>query len=187
MNPTDLLPRLQSHDPAAAKAAFVELVGHYQQPLFGYLGRLGLPSGQAEEVAQETFLRVWQNLASYRPGLAAFSTWLYTIAHRLALNELTRAAARQETAMDLPELPDTACGQPQPPEQLAARQQRQRLQHALHQLPLPERSILALAYVQELPLDEVARIEGCTAGAAKVRLHRARQKLAALLEHDHEH
>ena len=185
MNISDLLPRLQSRDPAAATAAFAELVGHFQRPLFGYLGRLGLPSGQAEEVAQETFLRVWQNLASYRPGLAAFSTWLYTIAHRLALNELTRAAAQRESPVTA-DTPESVCEQPQPPEQLAARQQRQRLLHALHQLPLAERSILALAYVQELPLDDVARIEGCTPGAAKVRLHRARHKLAALLEPHHE-
>ena len=74
--------------------AFAELVVHYQRPLFAFLGRMGLNAARAEEVAQESFLRAWQNLPSYRSEQAQFSTWLFTIARRLALNELTRSQHR---------------------------------------------------------------------------------------------
>lgn len=163
------------------RSAFAELVEHFQRPLFGYLGRMGLHQGQAEELAQEAFLRAWQQLASYDPRHAAFSTWLFTIARNLALNELTRASSRHEQAVgdQLPELP---CEQAQPAQALMAQQQRQRVQQALRQLPHDDRSALALAYFEELDLASIARIEGCSVAAIKVRLHRARQRLRDLLE-----
>ena len=78
------------------RQAYAPIVAHFQRPLFGYLGRMGLTQAQAEDLAQETFLRAWQALAQYDPQQAAFSTWLFTIAHRLALNELARAANKHE-------------------------------------------------------------------------------------------
>lgn len=76
--------------------AFALLIRHFQQPLFGYLGRMGLTQSVAEEIAQETFLRVWQRLNDYNPARAEFSTWLFTIARNLALHELERVANKHE-------------------------------------------------------------------------------------------
>ncbi len=164
--------------------AFAEVVGHYQRPLFGFLGRMALSQSHAEEVAQETFLRAWHSLGEYKPERAAFSTWLFTIARNLALNELARAAYRHESTQG-DDMPDAACERLQPPEELARRQQQRRLQAALQKLPLPDRSALALAYIHDLELAAIARIEGCTTGAIKTRLHRAKEKLRHLLEkHD---
>ncbi len=78
--------------------------------------------------------------------------------------------------------PEASCPQLQPPEQLALAQQQRQLQAALRQLPLPDRSIIALAYIQELDMTAIARIENCSPGAIKTRLHRARQRLRELLE-----
>lgn len=172
-----LLRRIDSGD----RTAFAELVEHFQRPLFGYLGRMGLHQGQAEEVAQETLLRAWQRLRGYDRARAAFSTWLFTIARRLAINELTRASSSREQAPG-DDLPDMVCEQAQPVQELMARQLRQRVQQALRALPHDDRSALALAYYEELDLAAIARIEGCSVGAVKVRLHRARQRLRQLLE-----
>jgi RNA polymerase sigma-70 factor (ECF subfamily) len=143
-------------------------VAHYQRPLFGFLGRMALSSAHAEEIAQETFIRAWSKLGDFDTDLAAFSTWLFTIARNLALHELERAAHRHETAV-LEDMAEHACSRLQPEAELDGKQQRQRLQHALHQLSLPERSALALAYIEELDLAAVARIEACSVGALKTQ------------------
>lgn len=163
------------------RSAFAELVEYFQRPLFGYLGRMGLRQGQAEEVAQETFLKVWQRIGDYDQARAAFSTWLFTIARNLALNELARAStSREQTLGD--EMPETASEQAQPVQEVMGRQRREQVRRALHALSYDDRSALALAYYEELDLASIARIEGCTVGAVKVRLHRAKQRLRQLLE-----
>jgi RNA polymerase sigma-70 factor (ECF subfamily) len=165
---------------AGDRDAFAALVRHYQRPLFSFLGRMGLRQGEAEEVAQEAFLRAWLHLDRYRAEQGAFSTWLYTIARRLALNELDRAERRLvDGAGDA--APDIACDRPGPAQALHRQQQGAALLAALRQVPAAERSVLALAYVHELSLADVARIEGCSESAIKSRLHRARQRLREAL------
>lgn len=177
---------------AGDRPAFAALVRHFQRPLFAFLGRMGLGQATAEDLAQETFVRAWQHLAQYRADQGAFSTWLYTIARRLALNELDRAEHRHRDPRpshtlgtapgDAPALPEPACPQPGPAQTLAQRQQAQALQAALRQLPSADRSVLALAYVHDLSLADVARIEACSEAAVKARLHRARQHLRQRLD-----
>ena len=172
-----LLRRIDSGD----RSAFAELVEHFQRPLFGYLGRMGLRQGQAEEVAQDTFVRAWQRWAEYDPARAAFSTWLFTIGRNLAINELTRASANREQTLS-EDMLEMACEQGQPAQEVMARQLRLRVQQAMRMLPYDDRSALALAYYEELDMASIARIEGCSVGAIKVRLHRAKQRLRQLLE-----
>lgn len=167
------------------RTAFAMLIRHYQQALFGYLGRMGLNQAAAEDIAQETFLRAWQGLNRYDPKRAEFSTWLFTIARNLALNELDRAAAKKEVSSD-DDLSESAAGEPSPDQAIFSAQQRERLRKALLRLPLEDRSALALAYFQALDLASIARIEACSVGTIKVRLHRAKQKLRQLLEQDDE-
>jgi RNA polymerase sigma-70 factor (ECF subfamily) len=162
------------------RQAYAPIVAHFQRPLFGYLGRMGLTQAQAEDLAQETFLRAWQALAQYDPQQAAFSTWLFTIAHRLALNELARAAHKHEVVLHDDEamaLDTTPSVTALPLAQLEELEQQQRLQHALTRLPLAERSALALTYSKGLDLKTVAQLEGCSEGTLKMRLHRAREQL----------
>jgi RNA polymerase sigma-70 factor (ECF subfamily) len=174
-----LLKRIAAGD----RQAFVGVVTRYQRPLFGFLGRMGITQAHAEEIAQETFLRAWKSLGDYNPKIAAFSTWLFTIARNLALTELARAAHQHEQWAG-ESLPEVECERPQPSDEWANAQRRRRFQAALWKLPLADRSALALVYVQDLELAAVARIEGCTVAAIKTRLHRARQKLRELLEEE---
>jgi RNA polymerase sigma-70 factor (ECF subfamily) len=176
-----ILARIERGD----RSVFAELVKRFQRPLFGYLGRMGLQQGQAEEVAQDTFLRAWQHLADYKAERAEFSTWLFTIARNLALNELGRASSSREWPVGdaMPDdMSDAVCERAQPLDVASAMQDRERLRQALMALPTDDRSALALAYFKELDLASIADIEGCTTGAIKVRLHRARQRLRQLLE-----
>ena len=169
--------------------AFAELVDRYQRPLFAFLGRMGLEAARAEEVAQETFLRAWRSLPRYRTEQAQFSTWLFTIARRLALNELARSRNRYEVAAD-DDAPEPACAAARPEQALDQRRLQARIDAAFRSLGTDDRSVLALAYSHDLGMAEIAVIEGCSVDAVKTRLHRARQRLRIALdispEHGHE-
>lgn len=160
--------------------AFAELVDLYQRPLFGFLGRLGLGQAQAEDIAQDTFLRAWTHWPDFQPERAQFVTWLFTIARNLAYNAMQSAPQQREITGQA--LPDVACPQSGPAQTLDRAQQQARLHSALRQLPMKERSALALVYVHELGLADVARIEGDSLPAIKTRLHRAKQRLRDLLQ-----
>src|SRR6187431_953697 len=80
---------------AGNREAFRLVVLRYQGPLFRFLGLLGVRGARAEDLAQETFLRAFKALGSFDPARAAFSTWLFTIARRLAIGEWRRARHEQ--------------------------------------------------------------------------------------------
>jgi len=165
---------------AGDAAAFARLVEAQQARVFGYLGRLGLDAATSEDIAQDTFLRVWRHARSFDPRLGAASTWILTIARNLALTHFARAARRGEVADDAAAA-QAPCSAPHPDAALERRQQRARLNAALDQLSPSERSLLAASYVEGLDLAEIARLEGCSKGAAKARLHRARAKLKQII------
>jgi len=160
--------------------AFAEIVAVYQRPLYAFLGRLGLTRDAATDIAQETFVRAWRNLDQYIPERAAFSTWLFSIARNLALSELARSARARERSEGT--LTGQTAFEHGPHDDLAADQSTRKLRAALERLELTERTALALFYVRDLSLAEIAGLEGATVGAVKVRLHRARSKLRELLE-----
>lgn len=178
MDINDTLQKIRTGD----RQAFAVVVRQYQRPLFKFLGNMGLSYGQAEDLTQETFLRAWRGIGQYNPGLGMFSTWLYTIARNLALNEIVRGSKRLETPVE--ELPDHPCDRPQPSEALDLLQRQKILYTALVQLPVADRCVIALAYLQDMDMNEIARIESCSVGAIKTRLHRARSRLSQLLENE---
>lgn len=177
MDIDDVIRRIGKGD----KQAFAEIVMQYQQPIFSFLGRISLSQAQAEDIAQETFVRAWRHLDDYQPMKAAFSTWLFTIARNLAINELTSARSQNEFSTG-EEQPDIASEAPEPMQVLCLKQQRHHLQVALCQLNIQDRSVIGLAYVDELSMVDMARIEGCSLEAVKTRLHRAKEKLRKLME-----
>jgi RNA polymerase sigma-70 factor (ECF subfamily) len=154
---------------AGRTLAFEGLVRRHQGPLFHYLGRLGLPPAAVEDLAQEALLRAYRHLARFDPERGRFSTWLFTIARRLALNELERRRRWIAAAGD----PEPAVEDP-PGEMTSARD---RVREALARLPLEYRSPIALAYLRGLGMEEIARIEGCSVGTVKSRIHRGKQRL----------
>jgi RNA polymerase sigma-70 factor, ECF subfamily len=168
---------------AGDTAAFAAIVTRLQGPLFGFFGRMSLSPAQADEVAQDTFVRAWTNLARFDPRRARFSTWLFTIARNQALNELNRAGPlTRYQSLDL--LAEYESLQPTPDQLLDRKQADARLHAAIRRLTASERSALALAYVHELDMAQIAQIEGVSIVAIKTRLHRSRRKLRHWLEHE---
>jgi RNA polymerase sigma-70 factor (ECF subfamily) len=163
--------------------AFARMVEAEQGRVFGFLGRMGLDAVTSEDIAQEAFLRVWRNAKSFDPKRGAASTWILTIARNLALSHLSEVTRRRET-FDEDEVLRAPCRGPRPDAVLEDKQRRARLAAALERLAPTERSLLAASYDEGLDLAAIARLEGCSPGAAKVRLHRARMKLRQILETD---
>jgi RNA polymerase sigma-70 factor (ECF subfamily) len=160
-------------------AAFDALFGRWAGRLLRYLERMLRDAAAAEELAQEVFLRVFRARESYRPE-ARFSTWLYTIATHLALNELRRAPRR------LPhQSADDEAGPPLPAELpaadavLDARRVGEILEREWPLLPERQRSALWLAAVEGLSYAEVAAALETSEKSVKALVHRARVALAA--------
>ncbi|PWQ93087.1 RNA polymerase sigma factor [Leucothrix arctica] len=169
------------------KDAFAALVSRFQTPLFAYLGRMGLPAAMTEEVAQETFIRAWQSREQFDPTRSSISTWLFTIARRLAINELSRASYRYEQTSDNNESTYTDDTSISSEQTLQLAEQQKLLQQAIQTLDANDRSLLALAYLKDLELSIIAEIEGIPVGTVKSRLHRIRQQLKRTLNGDDFH
>ena len=146
---------------------------------------MGLSRYQCEELAQETFLRVWKHKADFNPEKSSLRTWVYTIARNLALDEISRKSNTVETE-DIDDhignVP-VASGQ-QPAAVLEQYRNMSRLRKAINKLSPADRAVISTTYTDELSESEAAAIEGCSENALRARLSRARQKLQQILKED---
>jgi RNA polymerase sigma-70 factor (ECF subfamily) len=174
---------------AGDQDAFAQLVLMHADRVVGALRRFGLDAGDADDVAQEVFLRAWRGLARFEER-AQFSTWLY----RIAYNEAQRRLARRTLprAQPLPEAPggdapDPVAALPEPAEsgpeaQALAGEFEHQLDAALDELPPEWRAAVVLRDVEGLSTHDAAEIAGIGEAAFKRGLHRGRMQLRALLE-----
>lgn len=153
-------------------ASFEELVRRLQAPLVHFL-RQTVGADEADDVAQDTFLRAYENLHRYN-GSSRFSTWLFTIGRRLGLN----AGRRARPEADSP-LPETMEGpDPSPPQVASEREGRARLWNtAAKLLSEPEYAAVWLHYVEGMATAEIGRVVGRSRVAVKTMLFRSRRKL----------
>jgi RNA polymerase sigma-70 factor (ECF subfamily) len=158
------------------------LVLRYERSVFRFLGLLGFAGPTAEDLSQESFLRVYRNLRAFDPQRAKFSTWLFTLVRNLAANERQRAHHRYEDGRC--ELPETAEPAPDALASAETRERQSRIVGALGRLPETLRAALLLARVEGLSVEEVATIEGCAVGTVKSRIFRARELLRAALHEE---
>ncbi len=169
---------------AGDQDAFAELVAVHAERVYGALRRFGLDPSDADEVAQEVFVRAWRGLGRFEER-AQFSTWLYRIAFNEAQRRLSRRPPariepdpdRDDPIVSLPESPDLG-----PEAQTLGREFEQTLDRALEQLPAPWRVAVVLRDIEGLSTQEAAQIVGVRQAAFKSRLHRGRMQLRALLE-----
>ncbi|HUQ01583.1 MAG TPA: sigma-70 family RNA polymerase sigma factor [Kofleriaceae bacterium] len=165
-------------------AAFRQLVERYERPVWDLVWRLVAPAGfaaRAEDLTQETFLRVYRALHAFDPaGAARLSTWIFTIASRLALNEL-RAGKAAARAVEIDQALDELIATPPASADVARRQLGEQLAAAVGALPAPARAVLVLSDVFELSHDEIARALDVEPGTVKSRLSRARAAVRAQL------
>lgn len=171
------------------RAAFETLFEKYHRPVLNFCFRFLGNAHDAEDIAQDTFLQVYQAAPRYQP-LTKFSTWLYTIAKNLCLNRLREGRQEaseslnpftedEEESLSLEEkIPAEAPG---PDEELEEKKISEIVQGAIRDLPASIRLPLILSRYQELSYEEIAQILGCSVTAVKLRLHRAKRVLAKKL------
>jgi RNA polymerase sigma-70 factor (ECF subfamily) len=173
-----LVARAQAGD----REAFEQLVRCHADRVYAVARRLGLPSDAAEEITQETFLRAWRGVGSFR-GDARFFTWLY----RIAVNEARRRLERETARTLVRSLDDDVAVEPrdvreEPYARVAQAELRQALAAAVLALPLKYRAPLILRDVEGLSTADAAAILGVGEAALKSRLHRARAAVRSALQ-----
>ncbi len=170
-------------------AAFEALVEKYKQPVINLVARTLRDADEAEDVAQNVFVQVHKSAARYR-ATAKFSTWLFTIARNLCLNEIRRRIRHPADSLDEP-----APGSDEPREASlldraassadasAVREELfAKVDEAIHSLPETQRTALLLCREEELSYEEIAEVVGCSLSATKSLIHRARETLKAKLK-----
>jgi len=164
---------------AGSPEAWDVLFRRYQLPLYVYAFELVHHEQTSLDIVQETFINAVQHIESLRED-TKFGSWLFGIAHQKCVQHW-RKQGREEMLRDefAGALPDFEDG---PDELLIRREQEAEFMNLLNQLPLPQRSVLLLHFVEEFPLDEIAVITGAQLGTVKSRLHYAKRALRRLIE-----
>jgi RNA polymerase sigma-70 factor (ECF subfamily) len=181
----DLMRRVKRGD----AQAFAALVDKYKQPIMNLLGRTLRDPIEAEDLAQNVFVQVFKSADRYRES-AKFSTWLFTIARNLCLNELRRRSRHPAEPIDRPhpEFADQPAQQFEdrktfsPPEAMLQSELEEKIEQALAGLPENQRTALLLCRQEELSYEEIAAVLGCSVSATKSLIHRGRETLKQALK-----
>lgn len=171
-----------------SEAAFAALVKRYQSRIINVVARLIGDRDRAQEIAQETFLRVFIHRERYRPS-GKFSTWLYTIAMNLGKNEIRRRV-RARGSVSLEKLLEVAgdsggvVADPAPgPDRLFRRRDvEKRVAAAVERLPRKFREVVVLRDIQQLSYEEIGEVLRIPGGTVRSRINRARLALKELLD-----
>lgn len=166
------------------RAAFATLVEKYQQPVMNFIRRTLRDETEAEDLAQNVFLQVYKSASRY-VSTAKFSTWLFTIARNLCLNEIRRRSRHPTESLDAthPESDDQPLHQfedkktSSAPESLLQRELEGKIAQALAELPENQRTALLLCRQGELSYEEIAEVLDCSLSATKSLIHRGRETL----------
>lgn len=166
--------------------AFEALVTAYEKNVYNLALRMTGNAQDAEDMAQEAFLKAYNSLDSFR-GESKFSVWLYRIVSNLCLDFLRRQKRRpasslsveddegEETQLDIPDVSQS------PEELLERRLTREAVRQGLAQLPAEQRQILLLREIQGLSYEEIGQALSLEPGTVKSRIFRARKRLCAFL------
>ncbi len=164
--------------------AFAQLVEHYQTPVYNLAYRmLGNPN-DAEDAAQETFLRAYTQLKSFK-GDRSFATWLLSIDAHYCIDRLRRRKRLMWLSLEdevmAESLPSHA---PEPDDETLRHESQREIELLLEHLTPATRLIVVLRYWHDLSIEEIAKTTGDSGSAIKVKLYRARQALARTMAAD---
>jgi RNA polymerase sigma-70 factor (ECF subfamily) len=169
--------------------AFAALVERYQQPVINFIFRSLPDAAEAEDLAQAAFVQVWKTAYRYE-ATARFSTFLFTVARNLCLNEIRRRSRHPADSLDEPHPDDEA----HPFRQVEDRERGRptddvlrgelvaKVDEALAALPEKQRTAIILCREGELSYEEIAEVLGCSLQATKSLIHRGRETLKARLK-----
>jgi RNA polymerase sigma-70 factor, ECF subfamily len=172
--------------------AFRELIRRYERPVFSLIYRMVRDSTASEDLAQDAFIKVLNNLDKYRPEFK-FSSWLFKIANNVAIDHLRRrqldtismdgsphavsATEVQATSFDLADTSENAL------DELAARELGSAIEQAIGRLRPEYRNCIMLRHVEGRSYEEIAATLDLPLGTVKTYIHRARHQLREALEH----
>jgi RNA polymerase sigma-70 factor (ECF subfamily) len=169
--------------------AFETLIDKYKQPITNLIARTLSDPTEAEDIAQNVFIQAYRSADRYQ-AQAKFSTWLYTIARNLCLNEIRRrsrhpalsihAHVNEEGDTTESQIPDLRTVAPE--NQLLQTELEEMVQQALNQLPENQRSAIVMFQDQELAYEDIAKVLQCSLPATKSLIHRGRETLKKILK-----
>ena len=186
---SDLDYALMSRIGAGDHEAFRQLVERHQHAVVGTVAKMLGNIHDAEDIAQQVFLRIWRNARRYRPD-AKFTTWLFTITRNLVFNETRRRSRKKEVSADEREesahhvIEDSP--EYRPDQELLQNELREAVDQAIAALPETQRMAVILRRYEQLPYEEIATVLKLSVPAVKSLLFRARttlrESLAAYLD-----
>jgi RNA polymerase sigma-70 factor (ECF subfamily) len=171
------------------RAAFASLVDKYKQPVMNFIFRSLRDEIEAEDLAQNVFLQAWKSRGRYKQT-AKFSTWLFTIARNLCLNEIRRRSRHPAESIeeahaehdDQPRQQYEDKSQIAPPDKLLHGELAQKIEEALAELPENQRAAILLCRQDEMSYEEIAEVLDCSLSATKSLIHRGRETLKEKLK-----
>jgi RNA polymerase sigma-70 factor, ECF subfamily len=169
------VPQARAGEPAAWDALF----RRYQLPLYVYVFELVHNEQASLDIVQETFIAAARYIGGLRED-DKFGSWLFGIAHQKCIQQWRKHSGREVLFDEVPESPDEF--EAGPDDLLIRREQEAEFMNLLNQLPLPQRSVLLLHFVEDFSLAEIAHITETQIGTVKSRLHYAKRALRKLLE-----
>ena len=169
--------------------AFEQLVDKYKQPIVNLMFRMLHDLSEAEDLAQTVFVRVFQSAPRYQVS-AKFSTWIFTIARHVCLNEIRRRSRHPAESIESSQMDAEEAAPRQfqdhktftPPEAFLHGELEAKIQEALDQLPEKQRLAVLLCRQEELSYEEIAGVLGLSLSATKSLIHRARETLKQKLK-----
>jgi RNA polymerase sigma-70 factor, ECF subfamily len=171
--------------------AFAELVDKYKQPVINVIYRILHDATEAEDLAQNVFVQVYKSAHRYEVS-AKFSTWLFTIARNLCLNEIRRRSRHPADSLeanyansdneDLPSRQFEDVKVFSAPDTLLQQELEQKVEQALKELPENQRTAILLCRQDEMSYEDIAKVIGCSLSATKSLIHRGRETLKQKLK-----
>jgi len=174
---TELMLRVKQGD----ESAFREIVEQFQDDVIGLCYRYLGNQVDAEEVAQEVFIRLYQSRDSYEPK-GKLSTFLYRITVNQSLNTIRNKKRRKWFLLDQAQSNPSLSDPDDPESALESREQEAAIRKVVDTLPKNQRTTLILRRYQELTYEEIAEVMGYSVSAVEARLYRARQTLRIKLK-----
>jgi len=156
--------------------SFRILMERYQRPVLSMIRRLIWDSHRCEEIGQDVFVTAFQKLSTFDPARSQFSTWLFTIARNMSINAL-----KKKLPLPMAELPETPVSR-NPSHDLSDKEIFMQLDETVKALPGKLQRAFVLAEIEQMPYEEIARIEGARLGTVKSRINRARAQIYAAMK-----
>jgi len=161
--------------------SFHTLYRRYERPLFSYIFRFAGERQRAEDLFQQTWMKVLNGLQNYREQ-QKFSSWLFGIAHNCCIDEVRKASGKKEDDCPGEDRKSMKSGERTPEELLHHTERKDLLKKAIQELPEEQRSVVLMRLEEEIPFKEIAEIMNCSLNTVLGRMHYAVRNLRKIFQ-----